>query len=150
MNDVSGTLSQSNKLALLIEYEKMQAELARIKLAEAELRKQVIEAVSIHPMDEVFSGTENIDIGGGYDLKIEHKLDYKLDNANDFEAVDALITRMDADSRMELIVDRLFRRKFELSVTEYKNLPPEWKKEVDRVLTIKPASKSIKFHKRAK
>lgn len=149
MNDVAASLTHSNKLAMLVDYEKIQAELARVKAAEAEMRKSIIAAFSDH-IEDNFSGTENVDIGGGYDLKIEHKLDYKLDNANDYEGVDKIIAEMDDDPRMELIVDRLFKRKLEIGVTEYKNLPAEWKVKVDRVLTIKPAAKSVKFHKRAK
>ena len=150
MTEVATNLSTSNKLALLQEFEKKQAALAALRAEEAELRKQVIAAWSEHAEGELFSGVENVDIGGGFDLKIEHTLDYKFDNANGYEAVDKLIEEMDKDPRMELIVDRLFKRKFDCGVTEYKNLPPEWKAKVDRVLTIKPASKSVKFHKRAK
>lgn len=149
MSEVAAALSQSNKLNMLVEYEKLQAELARIRAVEAEMRKEIVSAFSEHVEDN-FSGTENVDIGGGYDLKITHALDYKLDNANDYEGVDKIIAEMDDDPRMELIVDRLFKRKLELSVTEYKNLPAEWRVKVDRVLTIKPAAKSVKFHKRAK
>lgn len=150
MTEVAATLSASNRLALLVEYEKLQAEFVALRAKEAEVRKAVIAAWSEHDMEEVFSGVENVDIGNGFDLKIEHTLDYKLENANDYDAVDKLIEKMDKDPRMELIVDRLFKRKLELGVTEYKRLPPEWKVEVDRVLTIKPASKSVKFHKRGK
>lgn len=146
----ASTLSHSNKLALLQDYEKKQAELVRLRAEEAELRKAVLAAWSEHGEGEIFSGTENVDIGGGYDLKIEHTLSYTLDNANGYEGVDKIIEEMDADPRMELIVDRLFKRKFEIGVTEYKSLPAEWKAKVDRILTIKPASKSVKFHKRAK
>lgn len=149
MNDVAASLSSSNKLAMLVDYEKIQAELVRVKAAEAEMRKSIIAAFSDH-IEDNFSGTENVDIGGGYDLKITHTLDYKLDTADDYDAVDKIIAEMDKDARMELIVDRLFRRKLEISVTEYKNLPAEWKVKVDRVLTIKPAAKSVKFHKRGR
>lgn len=141
----------SNRDALLTSWKNAKDALTTATLAERELRSQVIAAFS-ETNDEMYSGTESIDIGFGYDLKIVHNLKYTLDNSNDFEKTDKALDEIEAalGDIGELIVDRLVKRKLEISVSEYKELPPEAKKIIDRVLTIKPASKSVEIKKRGK
>lgn len=108
---------------------------------ERQLRAQVIAANS--GVGEMHSGVENVPVLGGT-LKIEHKLDYKLDNDND--KIDAVLDAIEVSMEGgKIIAERLIKWTPEISVREYKLLEPAQKKLVDDVLTIKPASKSIEF-----
>lgn len=119
-------------------------------MIERDLRLQVIEAFSTET-NEMASGIENIDIGYGFDLKIQHKLDYKLDNANDCEALDKALDAIETSMEGgKIIAERLVKWKPELSVSEYKLLGNEQRAMIDKVLTIKPASKSLEIKKRGK
>lgn len=140
----------SNKDRLLADW-KAADEASKLAVEkERDLRKQVIDAFSTET-NELKSGVENIDAGWGFDLKIEHKIVYKLDNANDFEKVEDAIDQMEAFGELgEHIANSLFKRKYDVSVTEYKKLDPKYKVIIDKILTIEPASKSVKLVKRAK
>lgn len=142
----------NNRDQLLTDWKAANEALAAAKAREAELRPLVIEAFS-DVTDEMASGIENIDVGYGYTLKVDRKLNYSLASANDYEAVDnaadAIGEILDGDFG-ETIVNRLFKRKFEISVTEYKKileLPngAKIKAIVDKILTIKPAAPSVKL-----
>lgn len=135
----------SNRDTILTQWKEWKAKLDEAKKAEAELRKQVIDAFSEENPDTA-SGTENIDIGYGYKLKIVHKLEYTLDNANDYEKTDKALDEIEESvEHGELLVDRLIRRKLELSVSEYKKLPAAAKKIIDKVVTTKPGAKSVEL-----
>lgn len=144
--------AMSNADVILAQWKEAKANLDKWKTEEASLRKLVIETRS-EIGNEMHSGMETIDIGWGYELKIEHKLDYKVDNANDSERVDEAEARIIAtvgEELGEVIAARLFKRKFELSISEYKKLldlpnGAALKKIVDAVITIKPASKSVEI-----
>lgn len=130
----------TNKDALLTQWKEASELLAKIKVTEAELRKQVVEAFS-HEAAPGKSGTENIDVGWGHKLKIVHALNYKLDNANDCEKLDKVLDTI--EKSMEggnIIAERLVKWKPELSVSEYKLLSPENKARIDSVLTITDAT----------
>jgi hypothetical protein len=130
------TTVTTNKDALLTQWKEASELLAKIKVTEAELRKQVVEAFS-HDAKPGHSGTENIDVGWGHKLKVVHKLNYKLDNANDCEKLDKVLDTI--EKSMEggnIIAERLVKWKPELSVSEYKLLSPENKARIDSVLTI--------------
>lgn len=119
-------------------------------LKERELRAQVIEAFS-EITEEMHSGTESIDIGWGHDLKIEHKLDYKIDNSNDYEAFENVLDEIEKNVEGgSILTERLYKRELSLYVSEYKKLPEQAKKLIEKVITIKPAAKSVKIHKRGK
>lgn len=142
--------SLANKYTLLQSWQAKKAELDALKLAESQLRAEVLAAFSEHVADELFSGVENIDIGQGYDLKITHALSYKLDNANDFERTDEALDAIEKLDNGELLAERLVKRKLELSVSEYKKLPPAAKKIIDRVLTITNAAPTVAIAQRKK
>lgn len=141
----------SNKFSVLASWQEKKAELDRVKSEEAELRRLVVELFSEHEMDKVHKGTENVDVGQGYDLKIVHKLDYKLDNKNDYAELHTVLDKIEKDFEGgSVLADRLVKQEFKLSVSEYEKLPEAARKLVDRVLTIKPAAKTIELHKRAR
>lgn len=148
MNDTP-TVATTNRDALLTAWKTAKDTLVEATMNERNLRAQVIEAFS--EADGTYSGTESIDIGYGFDLKINHLWAYKLDNANDFEKTDKALDDIEKQCEHgELLVDRLIKRKLEISVSEYKKLPADAVKIIDRVLTITPASKAIEIKKRGK
>lgn len=111
------------------------------KVKEAEFRQRVVTIFSTAA--EMHSGTENVPTFGGV-VKIVHTLDYKFKGDND--AVDNLLERIETGFEGGVILaDRLVKWSPELSVSEYKKLPDEARKMVDREIVIKPASKSVKF-----
>lgn len=138
----------SNKDKLLADWKAASTQLKILKADETALRAQVIEAFSTET-DPQKSGVENVDVGWGYTLKIEHKLDYKLDTSDKLNPNDKVAkVLLEIERGMpggNIIADRLVKWKPEVSVTEYKLLSPENKTRIDKVLTIKPASKSVEL-----
>ena len=113
------------------------------KKNEAELRKQVLqsqfeEANSSGPV----SGTRKKDLGGGYTLKADFKLAYKLENKNR-ELENCLEAIANSFEEGNYIARNLVKWKPELSLTEYKKLPDDVKKVFDEVVTVTQASTSL-------
>ena len=127
---------------LVADWVKAKNELDSAKAIEAELRRLV--AVEVYGYDEnaLKSGTENIELGAGFKLKGEFKLNHTLNNKDD--AVDKMLSKLEK-SREEgkFIAERLVKFKPELSVTEYKNLTPKLKAIVDTVVTVKSSMPTI-------
>lgn len=133
---MSDTTITVNKDKLLTDWKEAKALLDKIKVTESELRKQVVEAFS-NDAKPGHSGTENVSLGWGYSLKIVHKLNYKLDNANDCEKLDKVLDQI--EKSMEggsIIAERIVKWKPELSLTEYKLLNAANKALIDSVLTV--------------
>lgn len=138
----------SNKDAILGAWKEAKVIFERAQTEERRLRALVIETRSLIT-DENHSGTETVDIGWGTDLKIIHTLDYKLDLEGDCAKVHAAIEEFEKiGNEGGFISDRLFKQKFEIAVREYKLLDPKYKVIVDKILTIKPSSKSIEIKTR--
>jgi len=135
----------TNKDALLADWKKAKAELDEIKAREALLRGMVVEVFS-QENDPMKSGVENVDVGWGFKLKIEHKLNYKLDNANDCEKLNSVLDRIEKSViGGNIIAERLVKWSPELKLSEYKLLTAEQKALIDSVLTVTPATKSVEL-----
>lgn len=132
-----GTINDPD--TILTEWRKAKAALDNAKAIESALRARVIETRSEFAAVEDHEGTENIDIGFGYKLKIVHALDYKLGDEAD-AALDAIEA---TGAEGKFIAERLVSWKPSLSVREYKSLDGEFKKIIDRALTIKPKAKTV-------
>lgn len=138
--------SLNNRDILLSNWQDAKKQLAHYKELEMTLRADVIAACS-EENDSMYSGTERVDIGQGYDLKITHKLNYSLNQ----ETVDSALDKIEKECEHgTLLAERLVKVKYELSVTEYKQLPDAARKIIDQVLTIKPASKEVEIVKQSK
>ena len=137
-----------SKDAALLAWKTAKAELDAAQANERELRAKVIEMFSTET-NEMHSGVENIDLN--YDrwiLKITHKLDYKL---ADRDAVMSALTQISTSQEGgNIIAERLVKWKPELSVSEYKLLNGGQRTIIDRVLTIKPATKSLELTQKSK
>lgn len=83
-------------------------------------------------------GTERIDLDAGWQLVIERGLDYKLENKNN-ETADVL------DELPSEVAALLVKWKPELSVTNYNETTQEIRDMLNAVLTIKPASPTVKL-----
>lgn len=151
------TVNQSNRgnqmlsqeqTDLLSRWQAAKTAAANAVLSERELRLKVIETFSTET-DEMKSGVENIDLGfDKWELKITHSVDYKLGETDAVKAALAQIaTSIEGGN---IIADRLVKFKPELSASEYKLLNGGQRNIIDRVLTIKPASKSIEIKQRQK
>lgn len=112
--------------------------------AERELRLQIIETFSTETREDA-SGVETVSLGRDkWVLKIQHGLNYNLDKDADKvrSSLDVIAKSMEGG---KIIADRLVKWKPEISVTEYKKLDREQREEINKVLTIKPKTKSIEI-----
>ena len=112
---------------------------------EKQLRAKIIELFSTET-NEMHSGTETIDLNfDRYVLKITHKLNYSLADREAVSAALAQIAVSREDGGGNIIAERLVKWKPELSVSEYKKLDGGQRAMIDKVLTIKPASKEVEL-----
>jgi hypothetical protein len=127
---------------LIHKWTNAQKVLEAAKEAESILRDKV--AMEVFNFDEnaLKTGTENLELGKGFKLKAEFKLNYSLNNKDD--AVDKMLTKLEKSGEDgKFIAERVVRFKPELSVTEYKNLSPKHKAIVDTVLSVKSSKPAI-------
>lgn len=104
-----------------------QAQLAELKTEEILLRKELSGFYFHRPVE----GVNRVDLGGGFDLKLDHGYDYKVDEA----ALDAVKA---ADiKRLKLDMDALVVYKPSLSLTAFRKLNAEQYKFVVGFLDIK-------------
>ncbi len=91
-------------------------------------------------------GTNTVDLGAGYKLKVVQPYNYNLDKTDDCKLTDAALDEIEKmGNEGAFISERLVKWKPELSVTEYRALDPKYKVVIDRVLTISPGSPQPEF-----
>lgn len=104
-----------------------QAQLAELKTEETLLRKELSGFYFHRPVE----GVNRMDLGGGFDLKLDHGYDYKVDEA----ALDAVKA---ADvKRLKLDMDALIEYKPVLSLRAFRRLDAEQYKFVIGFLDVK-------------
>ena len=131
---------EPSKTDLLIKWEAATKALAAAKEIEMALRLQVTDAWFPSHKEE---GTENVPLENGYKLKAVFKQNYTL---ADLETVDAALIKMEAiDAEGKFIAERLIKFTPKLSVKEYKDCPEKYRKYIDDVLTIKPATPALEL-----
>lgn len=113
-----------------------QTKLQAAKLEESQLRLLVIEQFSATEADA--SGTETVEVGNGWKLKISKSLDYKLDN-KDGKLDKALEGFTDGVAAL------LVSWEPKLSVKAYRSLPEDEQIKIYDCLTIKPSSVQVKL-----
>jgi hypothetical protein len=114
-------------------------ELATLKTSEVLLRKDM--AVFYFPTPSI--GTNRLDIGGGFDLKLVHKQNISVDEA----AVDNVTAAQ--IKKLKLPWEDLFVYKPLLVKATYDDLTSEQKKFVDALLDIKDATPDLDIVPRA-
>lgn len=90
-------------------------------------------------------GTNRMDLGGGYDLKMDYSYNYKVDEPALENVTPAQIKKL----KLTDMWDALFVYKPELSISQYRKLTAEQKLFVDQLLDIKPGSPQMDIVKRA-
>lgn len=131
---------------MLLEWDRRKKALETAKADELEIRNAIAKREFPNPKQ----GTNTLELGNGYKLKMVAKTNYNLDKDN--EKVE------DAQERIEklgnegaFLADRLITWKPSLSLTEYKNLDPtnpthkKIKAIVDSVLTTSEATPSLEI-----
>lgn len=99
---------------------------------ERELRTEVFN--KLFPQAKV--GTNNLELGMGYKLKAVNKINYNM-AGND--AVDAALEEMaKLGNEGSFIADRVVGWTPKLMLKEYKELAPEYKAIIDKVVTTSP------------
>lgn len=117
-----------------------QRDLAVAKEKEADLRAKV---VALDAENAVESGTVNLELGNGYKLKYVYKQNTRFISSDAVQSVLDKIERTgDAGA---LIANRLVKWKPELSITEYKQLPDNFKKMIDEVVIFSAGTPSVEF-----
>lgn len=140
--DFDAINNPSIKLAM---WQQVAAELDRIKVLEAHMRKT---AVTIY-FPEAGEGTTNFDLGQGYILKAVKKNNYRM-SAND-KVEEALNKIEELGEKGRLIAERLVKWDPRLSLTEYKaldidnNIDKAIKANIDEVLTISDGMPSLEI-----
>jgi hypothetical protein len=131
---------------LLKRWEAAKATLEAAKNSEMEIRKAVGAYVFPTPKE----GVNNHDLGGGYMLKLGHKLNYKL--RGDVEAIEAVEDKCEAlGNEGKFLVERIIVWKADFSKSEYNKLDASLpthsavKKLVDEILEITPGSPSLEI-----
>lgn len=138
---------------LLEQWRKEDAIVAAAKAAEMETRTKLVTLLFDPAKDE---GTETLELGNGWKVKAQKKLNYTLGNSRadpkfkDVEAALDTIESLPEIAEASFIAERLVRWKPELTLTEYRNLNTDAryakiKEIIDRVLTVKPGSPSLEL-----
>lgn len=127
-------IAKMDKQEILAIWERA-AEITRVyKEAEQEIRKLVIANFS-DPAKE--TGTETVELGNGYKLKIRKSLNYNLKDGDEFEAIKAEIP--------DDMQAQLFVTKTEIVKSAYEKLTDLQKQALSPVLTIKPGMPQVEI-----
>lgn len=120
-------------------------ELEKIKARESFLRRAAFEIYIPNPAE----GTNRADLGGGWQLRAVHKINYTFDKGQHktkADAVDAAQTRMAAlGPEGAFIADRLIKWEPELSIKEYRELKPEYRTIIDALVVTRPGMPELEI-----
>lgn len=138
--------------SLLLKWRAERDELERAKANELETRNKLV-AMLFDPEKE--EGTETLELGGGWKVKAQKKLNYTLGDSRadpQFKSVGAALDTIEGLPLEEakFLADRLVRWKPELAISEYRLLETDErftpvKEIIDRVLTVKPGTPSFEL-----
>lgn len=131
---------------MLKRWEECKATLEAAKNTEMEVRKAVAAYVFPTPKE----GVNNHELGGGYVLKMGHKLNYSLKGDNDaIEAVEDKCAKLGNEG--QFLIERVIVWEAKFSKSEYNKLDDtlpvhkDVKAAIDSVLEIKPGSPSLEI-----
>lgn len=116
----------------LYEWYEIQEKLADLKDKEAKLRKEVFASFFPNPIE----GTNTVPLDDGWVLKGVHKLNRKV---NEEELVNVAKRK-----GMEDVIKNTINYKPSLALTEYKNLPENFRKILDNAIVTTPGTPSLK------
>jgi len=132
---------------LLVEWDAAKTLLDEAKEREMQLRKMVVNFIADPERDK---GTENIELGNGWKAKVVKKLTYgfvkTFDGKTDKHAIEKALQEIEADGAAgELIAERLVKWTPDLSVTEYNQLPQEYKAIIDKVIVTNEGAPTLEI-----
>lgn len=131
---------------LLIKHQELKTELEQLKQKELDLRKYIVKRA----FPNATEGTNTLELGSGYELKIGVKFNYKLDP--DLDKVENTLKRIAAmGNEGSFVADRLVGWTANFHLTEYRKLQADdatdiqkaMKKEIDAVLVITDAAPTL-------
>lgn len=125
---------------LLVLWNNLTSTLETVKKNEMELRKYIV----AREFPKAEEGVNSVQIGNGYELKATVKFTYNLDNKDDKVNI-ALDEIAKTGNEGNFIAERLVSWKPSLSIKEYRELEPQYKKIIDKVLTIKDAAPTLEI-----
>lgn len=130
--------------ALILDWQSKKAALVAATEAELTARNKVV--AFFHENITDMAGTERVDLGQGFELKMEFRQNYSVPSAKNGEAAKAVMAKLAAlGAEGSAIAARIFRWKPELSKTEYDTLSPQAKRIVDKVVTQKAGQPSLEI-----
>ena len=149
-NQTAEDIARAKRDELLLKWQNASAALENAKVAETQARLEVTQ--HLYPQG-VPEGTNNIDLGKGYTLKVVGKMNYNLSESAKPRnaAMKPFATRVALNEIEKLgnegkfIAERLVKWQPELSLTEYRQLGDQYKKIIDTALTISPGIPSIEI-----
>ncbi len=107
----------------------VKAELDKLKFRESQLRRFVADGFFANPVE----GTNTFTLSDGYQLKLVHSINRKVDDA-------VLVTQRENLIALGIPVDKLIKWSPELSKSEYNKLTADQKAAFDVVLVASPGS----------
>lgn len=145
-NDLTPEQWRTKRDELLQQWIEKKKTLESAKAEEMELRKQIVSFVA--DPDKI-EGTENIELGNGYKLKAVKKVTYNFnvpEGVDKRDFVDDVLDKLEkVGPEGKFLADRLVKWNPELSVSEYKELPENFKKIVDEVIVTKEGSPTLEL-----
>jgi|LakMenEpi03Aug12_release.lakeMendotaPanAssembly.Ray.scaffolds.fasta_scaffold1430750_1 hypothetical protein len=126
---------------LINEWRQLKSQLDEIKARENELRQAIASS------DELFdqsreTGTQTFDLGHGWKIKCEKKLNYSVENKQG-EAFAALHAIASLGPVEEHQTKKLMSFSPSLSLTVYRELSDEARRIIDKIVTTKPAMPTV-------
>lgn len=130
--------------ALIADWQQKANQAAALKEAELIARNKLVAFLFEDTTDK--AGTENIDIGQGYKLKLTFAQNLSVPTADNAKAVREVIEQLNSKGDDgKFIAERLFKWKPEISKSEYKTLAPSMRRIVDKVVTTKAAQPTVEI-----
>ena len=125
---------------VLAEWERLKKVIEDTKALELDFRKYVVDRA----FPDKHEGTNTVELNNGYSLKANIKYNYKLDPDNDVveKTLDELAS---TGNEGAFLADRLVTWKPSLSLKEYRELAPQYKKIIDKIVTITDATPELKI-----
>lgn len=132
---------EAERTRLILEWQKSKNEVEVAKEAEMKARKLLVEFAS-DPSKE--KGTENVDLGNDYKLKIVKKINYGF--VPDRNQINAVLNGIESTGEVgKLIADRIVKWNPVLSMTEYNQLDPEFKKAMDTIIVTTEGAPTVEI-----
>ena len=128
-------MTPAEQLKMLAEYAELVTELTEAKAYESKIRRTIAEMFGTPGQEE---GTEKLSLAEGAELKIVHVLNYTVNNKQG--QLDHLRSIMPADA-----FNALFRVKYELSMTAYKELTQAQRETVNFAINVSNGIPTLEY-----